>query len=329
MQYKLIIGYNIISGPNVSNEESEIRFENESSKFILTRDPDSYLKPAEIDLAIGITYLKWVFNGISTTIDIETDEIKKERKRKTGSQTVLIQESIGSLDINLEENEIKLFEDRFYIIEKGYDKFSIIKKHRPEFDALLVAFGMESSNPMHWSPFITSVMLLHEDGRPIYNKSTSGSGELAVSFNITNDLEERIRTRWENLIRLSTLQTVMKLYSLTRDKRTDKLQTFIFGWTALEIVIQKLFLIHENASISDAEFTQKISDQKGKYTLIDKFFVVTHLLIPQSPNQQLRESFSRIKDLRDKLIHHGEIPSSNPIIEIVDMVKLFVDKGYL
>ena len=55
MQYKLIIGYNIISGPNVSNEESEIRFENESSKFILTRDPDSYLKPAEIDLAIGIT----------------------------------------------------------------------------------------------------------------------------------------------------------------------------------------------------------------------------------------------------------------------------------
>ena len=52
-----------------------------SGTLPLPRSED-YLVHAETDKAIGVVFLKGMFNGIRTSIDIELEKIREERKSR-------------------------------------------------------------------------------------------------------------------------------------------------------------------------------------------------------------------------------------------------------
>ncbi|HVR93995.1 MAG TPA: hypothetical protein VHI75_09125 [Casimicrobiaceae bacterium] len=99
--------------------------------------------------------------------------------------------------------------------------------------------------------------------------------------------------------------------------KSDKLRVFIFGWTALEILVHKAFRTYVDqflAPIAQVEpvrlrgrFLRRLKEaMNDKYRLTDEFLVVTSVLFPDVATERVESDtalFERLKALRDDLLH--------------------------
>ena len=134
-------------------------------------------------------------------------------------------------------------------------------------------------------------------------------------------------------------ESVERLFSEMSNNNNDQLKRFIFGWTALEILIAKSF--HDYESIFLSPFTDgaqntlrgKFLDRirhvmKDKYRLTDKFVAVTSILFPHAKDREsdgYYRTFTKLKRLRD-IILHGERfnESSLPILELSELLQQYI-----
>jgi ribosomal 50S subunit-associated protein YjgA (DUF615 family) len=93
----------------------------------------------------------------------------------------------------------------------------------------------------------------------------------------------------------------------------DDFRSFLFGWTALEIFINKVFSQYEKVLIDAvasevtvhgaSRYFERITQvMKDKYRLVDKFGVVSGVLAGETSDGAVVH-FKRIKKVRDDLLH--------------------------
>lgn len=98
----------------------------------------------------------------------------------------------------------------------------------------------------------------------------------------------------------------------------DDFRSFIFGWTALEIFINKVFNQYERdfvdvvtaqPSIHGApRYFERVTEvMKHKYRLVDKFGVIAAILVGKTSDADIDE-LRRIKKVRDNLLHGQDVP---------------------
>ena len=119
-------------------------------------------------------------------------------------------------------------------------------------------------------------------------------------------------------------------------KDNDKLRRFISGWSALEILINKVFSEYEKLFIQNligtapTGHTQRYFDRirnvmQGKYRITDKFVILVACLGDNESIESDIESFEFIKEKRDSLFHGNVIDESSlPINEIVILLKKYL-----
>ena len=111
-----------------------------------------------------------------------------------------------------------------------------------------------------------------------------------------------------------------RLLSRSIDEDSDDLQSFLSVWAGLEIFVSKNFKEFEEAAFkklsggntpsAPSRFLLRIKAvMKDKYRLTDKFSFIASELSPDSSEEDI-ESFERIKEVRDKLMHGHEITVS-------------------
>lgn len=116
------------------------------------------------------------------------------------------------------------------------------------------------------------------------------------------------------------LERVSSLFVQSMDLEYDDFRRFILGWSALEILINKVFRDYERAFVDELVsgasvhgasryFTRITEVMKDKYTLVDKFSVIAAVLAGESSDADI-ENFKRIKKIRDNLFHGQDAPET-------------------
>jgi hypothetical protein len=115
----------------------------------------------------------------------------------------------------------------------------------------------------------------------------------------------------------------------------DDFKSFIFGWTALEIFINKVFSQYERtfvdaltseASVRGAtQYFERVTQvMKDKYRLVDKFSVIATILTGENSDADI-DKLKHIKKVRDALLHGQDIPGASlPNNELRELVSKYL-----
>ncbi len=343
MRYTYTAAWAVVGGVSLQKENpSTILACSESAQFILTCNPDSFLKKVDEASAVGRLMLKAMVGqqgakDFQTALALEIEEIIAERQKKIGSQAVLVFQAHGDIDALLKE---PLHEhDKFVVAFDAFEKNSVRQLHQADIEAMKVAVAFESEAPSRFAYLIDGTYLQNESGKPVYSITFSINGALSVSTHLTEEATARIRHRYMALNQDNDIDSVERLFSQMAEYGTDRLKAFLSGWAALEILIAKSFKSYEQAFLSPftnadqptlrERFLLRIKGvMRDKYRLTDKFIAVTAVLFPNIHDAEAEKNytdFCKLKDLRDS-IFHGESFSEKdlPVHELAALLRKYV-----
>jgi hypothetical protein len=167
---------------------------------------------------------------------------------------------------------------------------------------------------------------IEEDGK----RYRSAGAYMTVSYQIRTYYRDANPEEAESLIAAldkQNLSRVVRLLASSLDSKNDKLRRFIFGWTALEIFVNKFFDGHRQTFVSDkteipttSRYSQRVASavETGEYKPLDKFIIIAAVLIGVASNSDIVEldddadEFQRLKRIRNEFFH-GEDISENTL----------------
>ena len=174
-----------------------------------------------------------------------------------------------------------------------------------------------STNPEYHAEKVSSgIYFIDSNEKPLYSLTFQGGRARAiVSKTIDFEKEKEI----SKLIGLSNenkqLKTPFRLLTQSLETTQDELRAFIFAWTALEILVNKIFTTYEEKFISNViddqnshgvnQFLTRIKDvMKDKYRITDKFSLMASFLSDEATEDI--ELFKSMKKIRNDISHGNE-----------------------
>jgi hypothetical protein len=133
------------------------------------------------------------------------------------------------------------------------------------------------------------------------------------------------------LLQDSGLERIYRLMILASEERSDRFKTFLFTWTALEILICKTFNLYFEAFVNQIEtdalsetareLQQRLQNNiEEKCSLRDKFIASSSILSEDADSDLT--IFSPIKKIRDRLIHVEAVDDENlPVDEVMLLLR--------
>jgi hypothetical protein len=248
-------------------------------------------------------------------------------------QAVLVLEAQGDTEVSLQD-PFREFND-FIVTFGGIDEEkieNIVKIHRSDIEEIKIALALESEVPLRFNKLSSGIYFTNADRKAIYNISFSMHGSGFSSTRLTSEGVDRILSRYNMLRETKGIDKLQRLFSLMTDYKNTPLLTFISGWTAIEILINKLFKTHKQALTDDNEsllrekFLKRKNQSKKEpeeFTLMDKFILSSLTLYPNDIDDDC-EKFSNLKNLRN-LIHSKECSEAHlPVSEISSLLKKYM-----
>jgi hypothetical protein len=182
------------------------------------------------------------------------------------------------------------------------------------------------------------VARMDEDSQEIIRRVSS---VLQVSWRVRSHYEAVSPSEAESLIAAlgkSELNRSVNLLAQSLDMAAeDKFKSFLFGWTALEILINKVFSEYEKAFLSavssessvhgTSRYFERVTQvMRDKYRLVDKFGIIAAVLTAEESDHDIEE-FERIKKVRDALLHGQDAPELSLLnVELRDLVSKYLRK---
>jgi hypothetical protein len=342
MAYTYVTAWTVNGGVNLSEQLSPQELHSSPKcKFLLTTDPDPHLIDADRGSAIGSLAFRAAFiGGVGADYDAELmstiDKIRSARRTKDSKSTVLVAYGYGEAPVSLAHSGEK---NGYVFVLEGADKESIRRAHKDELESMKLALGFEGTSLSSFVKIADGVHFKDSDKRTVYSIEFSLSGHANVSTGLSSDAITRISSRFSQINASPSLASVKRLYSQMAEYERDPLKAFLFGWSALEILISKAFSEYEAKFVSPlldgpqkelrSRFLERTREvMSGKYRLMDKFVCVSAVLFPNATSEQAldrSESFGRIKETRDKMLHGREVVENElPVSGITNLLREYV-----
>jgi len=343
MKYRYIAIYRI-KGLNHDPIKGDIEvFEDKGKalvvKAFLTKEHDRYCY--EIDRAQAVGYLmlrgfvgQGETNDLKLAVENEIVRIRERRTKELDTSEAFVFTAEGETDADF-TSPTKETDD--YIM--GFDvtnKEQIVAIHDNAVSAILAALCLSSAEQtIQFKRLRAGVYLISDLGKPVYTFSLSGSADVYVSGRTTNNIITAAQSQAVALTANTSLYRVYRLLVQSISIENDELRRFMFGWSGLEILINKIFSTYEkrfvqnllgaNPAAPTQKYFETIHDvMKGKYRLMDKFVVVAACIGDASVETDI-ESFGRIKKTRDGLMHGDTLEEKSlPISETVALLKKYL-----
>lgn len=342
MKFKYITIYQI-KGLTHNPDEGDIEIyanENDgaSIRAIFTEKPDQYCH--DIDRAQSLRYS--MLTGMvgqrgTDDVALETkrgiERIRENRKKELASSEALIFIGEGDTEVDFSR---KNRETDDYIL--GFDIFkkdNVVSLYRDQINATLAALCLATERVSLEIKHITgNVYLSNELGKPVYSFSFSGSGEMYSSIRTTAEIIKEAQGQ----IKVASKRALAKVYRLLTQaisSDNDDLRRFMFGWSALEILIGKIFSEYEKLfiqSLLEADPTSQAGRyfkhirkvMKGKYNIADQFVIVAACIAEGSAEIDIQE-FIRIKKIRNTLFHNTSLTEKGlPTFATIDLLKKYL-----
>src|SRR5215217_3487926 len=315
-----------------------LNLEGHKVKATLTGDTDRHCYVLDRQIA-----LHWLSTG-QVGAENSSDENFGERLNETireirtnrdqrltyKSSGALVMEFCDEIEATLEGSDRDFGE--FAVYFDAINMEEVKESFRNRAAALVASLAISSSGQYAVERITDGVYLVDSDGKVVYSfdaKDFEGTKGSIVHLTLGGlDLNSDYASALMNNREMRGVSTLLA-YSL--DVSTDRLRTFLFTWTALEIFINKTFsgyeqkFAHELTSKSTVPgasryLTRVKSVMKNKYNPVDKFSVIASLLSGESSDEHIRR-FKSIKDIRDRLIHRGDYEEASlPNLELRNLL---------
>ena len=231
-------------------------------RAVLTSSPDVHCFEGDRSLADSVLRLgRWYGLGEPGSLEEQlidkTKEIQESRKQKFGSGLYIVCLIEGNID-KFEPSYVTET-DNFVICSDGVSKESIesinlaSKSHILD---MLSALTLSTDSVLAFAKASESLVFFRDDGKPVYFRTLSGSARTYACPLITPETVKSAEDWYQKLTANQDLDRVKQLLVSSLQTEDDKLRSFLSAWVALEIFINKTFVLYEE------QFFQKV---KGGY----------------------------------------------------------------
>jgi len=291
-------------------------------RAILTGDADRhcYLLDRRSALAEMLLIGKLDDENFDEVLSTRVEEKRDERRRKLGAAGVLVIEGWGDIEAKLEGPTRDFGE--YLIAFDPINPEAIMERYRHVITPLIVSFSIASSESHRLEKVAEGIYLVDEAGKVIHPLFPRlGEGTVYISRPIDQETAEATRVYYSVLTNEGGLERVSSLFAQSMDLQYDDFRRFIFGWSALEILVSKVFRDYERAFVDElvsgarvhgaSRYFGRITEvMKDKYSLVDKFGVIAAVLTGEASGADI-ENFKRIKKIRDNLFHGQDVPETS------------------
>jgi hypothetical protein len=290
-------------------------------KVRLCGQSDPLLEELDRRIAVADVALDGAFGGSGTgTIEerltIALAAERERRERLFGAGPYLLLERSGTVDSFDTSHQVERSE--FVVCLDGHPGRPARGVTDEIADSLIAAVAVTADAVLAVTPVGEATVFTRADGKTVYSLSLSMSGSGHVSSPITTEAIGEVPTWFDRLSSEPNLSRVVHLLVTSLALDDDRLRAFLSAWSALEILIAKLFSAYEaqffdamassSAPVGQRKYVGRIREvMKDKYRLTDKFALIASQLDPSSSDADI-ESFARTKDQRDRLLHGDDIP---------------------
>lgn len=326
MRYEYISAYQIF-GLNQDPARGDVevyRSDDHLIRAILTSDVNVISYVVDRGRAVGLLMLRGFADqsaqeDFTAALEKETRAIQEQRSNDIGTSMILLICITGEIDANL-NSPMRTVND-FTVGIDLIDKETIKVAHRNTISAIVSAVCLSTDPPTDVRKLLDDVYLIDDSDKCVYSISFSMTAEAYTSKRVTDEIIGSISLQAKDLLRISDLSRITRLLLMTSDKRNDRLRSFLSGWSALEIFINKTFPIYEekfmrrvirdNAPAGTTRYIDRIREvMEGKHRLLDKFVVIAACLGGDTIEADI-DLFKKLKDIRDDFFHKQEIAENN------------------
>jgi hypothetical protein len=298
----------------------------------LTGQLDVHVEESDRAAALASLLLRGILGEPPETLEPQLAEsVAEERKRRqreysAGPFLLFVREDVADQPQGTSRET-----DKFVVMIDGVDKEAVRETSAPHLARILSAMALASADVIGLDKVLDSVLLYRDDGKPVFAYSITGGNVTAyISRRIVPATVASIAAIRNALIKAKQLERVVSLMTISMEPHSDALRAFLAAWTALEILVSKLFPEYEAALFSSLhvaspqarrDYWDRIRDvMKDKYRLTDKFLLIASVLAPATADED-RDVFDGAKRLRDKLLHGVDVPDDalqvQPILDLL------------
>jgi hypothetical protein len=326
MRYEYISAYQIFGlnqDPAIGDVEV-YRSDDHLIRAILTSDLNAHCYVVDRGRAIGLFMLRG-FAGqgaqedFAAALEKEIKAIQEQRIKETGTSVILLIRITGEIDVTL-SGPMRTVNDFTFGIDL-IDKEPITAKYQNTISSIFSSVSLSTDPPTDVRMLLDNVYLIDDTDKCIYSVSFSMSAEGYTSRKVSDEIIESISSRVKDLLRIKDLSRITRLLLMTSNKRNDRLRSFLSGWSALEIFINKTFTVYEeefmkrvirdDAPAGTTRYIDRIREvMEGKHRLLDKFIVIAACLGGDTIEADI-DLFKKLKDTRDDFFHKQDIAENN------------------
>lgn len=342
MRYTYVSAWKVIGGINMAAADvARVLHETDQYRITLSPSPDNHLAIIDKGAAAANLLLRGLFNAEkfpdpAASIARQVEELRAERRGKSAGVTVLVIEAFGTSEATIQKtNEV----DGMVLTFDAVDKAAIRAAHKEQIDSAKLAVAFESEPPSRLEKFTEGIYLTDTAQRTIHSITLQMNARGYVSSRVTDEAATRISERFISVDSQAELRSICRLYAQMAENEDEPLKAFLFGWSALEILVAKMFVAFEEQFMSPLlggpqtrlreRFLRRVRDvMKDKYRLVEKFTCVTVVLFPDAADADVDgylEKFERLKRMRDKLLHGEDIAENTlPVHELSGLLRSYV-----
>jgi hypothetical protein len=319
MEYRYYYVATILGGFNIPEGANEAELASQGSMHaFICRDVDARLADLDRSNAVATMMLRGLL-GQSASKDYdanlaaEIEATRESRKKQVGNSVILFVECLGDIDASIHD---PISEQGDYLVcFDAVDKSTVREKHQHNVDAVKFALALESDSFCKFRTIADGLYLLNGDGKKVYSYTFSGgAADIFFSHALTPQAHDGLVSSYESVVVNSDTDRTIRLFSLMSDHKADKFRTFLFGWTALEVFVNKTFQLYHERFVNQlsgeaptslsAQYFERIKDvMKDKFTLADKFLVISSVLVRDGSAESDLDLFTQLKKLRNNLLH--------------------------
>jgi hypothetical protein len=344
VRYDYVAAWRVIGGISAPPKDCPVELATlDSGRFVLTCTLDGFSKKLDHAVAASKLLLR---NRVSSEADFasalhnEVGEIRAERGKRLAGSAIVLFEAQGEVEVSEPKRGSLVERDGYIAGWEFLDKTHVQAKYRGAIESMKVALGLAKPQVMRFDDLVDDLYMT-DSGRTLYSVELLPAPAWTTHSirGLTPEDVNEISTKFSFVQDATELKSVNRLYRTMAARRSDRLRAFLFGWTALEILVAKAFKAYEKEFFSSAGNGWQQTLREGfigsvrkmlesRYRSTDRFSAVTAVLFSDLAEEEVRgrlRSFSRLKELRDAISHGQDfVESELPVEEVEKLLRLYL-----
>jgi hypothetical protein len=257
---------------------------------------------------------------VSRDLQREIEALRQRRAKSLARDGILVIEICGDVAAVVREPLQRI--DDFVLCFDAVDKKALSGVLEARIASILAAVRIGGGRPYELNRVAAGSYLVAADGKVIHSVSFEAGAVTAYPSSPVGDSEaQRIHEDINLVLQDQQLARPIQLFARSLDRDMDALRTFLSAWSAMEIMIGKIFpsyqarvmaeLVNISAPPGLAHYVKRIAEvMQSKHTLSDKFAVVSNFLDEEKDSGDIAR-FRSIKKIRDRLSHGADVSDAS------------------